>query len=77
MNKPKTNRDVVNAMTDEELVEFAFGRGDVGNKYCRVHWQDSKPCRYDLNCSICMLAWLKAPAGKHQEVAKNAETESV
>jgi hypothetical protein len=69
--KPKTNRDVINAMTDEELAKWAdllpcFKRDPNG--FCRIYWQNPKPCKPQLNCIDCRAAWLKAPAGKHQEV---------
>ena len=67
----KTNRDVINAMTDEDLAvwkcELQPMRQDP-NGYCRIYWQLPKPCRVDLNCRQCLTEWLKAPAGEHQEI---------
>ena len=71
MTEPKTNRDVINAMTDEELADwkrtFPSDAKDQ-NGYCRIYWLDARPCHIELNCRQCLTAWLKAPAGKHQEV---------
>lgn len=69
-----TNRDVINAMSDDELAKWAdllpcFKREQNG--FCRIYWQNPKPCRPELNCIDCRAAWLKAPAGKHQEIAEN------
>ena len=68
----KTNRDIINAMTDEELAEwkrkYPADQQDPQNGYCRVYWRLPKPCRLDLKCRQCITEWLKAPAGKHQEI---------
>lgn len=73
MTEPKTNRDVVNAMSDEEFADMIFSiinrrQGKTG--YCRIYWQNAQRCRPFLKCNQCLTAWLKAPAGKHQEVGK-------
>lgn len=72
MSEPKTNRDVINAMTDEELADWkrTFPGDDVKkqNGYCRIYWLSPKRCRPELNCRKCIAEWLKAQAGKHQEV---------
>lgn len=69
-----TNRDVINAMSDEELADwkrtFTSDLRDR-NGYCRIYWLSPKRCRPDLNCRACIAEWLKAPAGKHQEIAEN------
>ena len=71
MTEPKTNRDVINAMSDEELADwkrtFPSDARDR-NGYCRIYWLSPKRCRPELSCKQCLLDWLKAPAGKHQEV---------
>lgn len=69
--KERTNRDVINAMSDEEFADMIFAiiqhrQGKTG--YCRVYWQNAQRCRPELNCRQCLTAWMKAPAGKHQEV---------
>ena len=73
MSEPKTNRDVVNDMSDEELAKWKLdlsGSEHVRGKngFCRVWWQDAKPCSENCKCKDCLTEWLKAPAGKHQEV---------
>lgn len=71
MTELKTNRDVINAMSDEELAkwkcEHPADRRDR-NGCCRIYWLSPKPCRPHINCRLCIAEWLKAPAGKHQEV---------
>ena len=70
-NKPKTNRDLINAMSDEELAKWklTFPSDAMDrNGYCRIYWRAPKRCRPELNCNKCLLDWLKAPAGQHQEV---------
>lgn len=70
-----TNRDVINAMSDEELADsfFAFGMKRTGKDgFCRVHWQNPLPCRPWLKCNMCLREWLKAPAGKHQKIQENS-----
>lgn len=69
MSKPKTNRDVINAMSDEELARWKldFSVPNV-DSFCRVWWKDAKPCSENCKCKDCLAEWLKAPAGKHQEV---------
>lgn len=71
MTEPKTNRDVINAMTDEELAKWKHSypaKIKDKNGYCRIYWLDPHRCRPELSCTDCVIAWLKAPAGKHQEV---------
>jgi protein-tyrosine phosphatase len=71
MTEPKTNRDVINAMTDEELAKWknqVCSDRRYKNGYCRIYWQNPHRCRPELSCTDCVTAWLKAPAGKHQEV---------
>lgn len=70
MTEPKTNRDVINAMTDEELANWKCQNPGHHNKngHCRIYWLDARPCHIELNCRQCLTDWLKAPAGKHQEV---------
>lgn len=71
MTEPKTNRDVINAMSDEELAKWKEScpvELDDKNGYCRIFWLDARPCHIELNCRQCLTEWLKAPAGKHQEV---------
>lgn len=60
MTKPKTNRDVINAMTDEELATcFGIPCPPKIKKNCRP---------FNEQCEECWLEWLKSPAGEHQEV---------
>ena len=69
--KKPTNRDLINAMSDEELADefFSVANKRTGkNGYCRIYWQNPKPCRPWLKCNKCLLDWLKAQAGEHQEV---------
>ena len=66
----KTNRDVINAMTDEELAKWKckFPDRHDRNGHCRIYWLNPQRCRPELNCRQCLTEWLKAPAGKHQEI---------
>lgn len=69
-----TNRDVINAMSDEELADWKHKfhtSKHTDNTYCRIYWLNPKPCRPELNCKTCVLEWMKAPAGKHQEIQEN------
>lgn len=73
MNEPKTNRDVINAMSDEELAAWKHSYPSEmkdKNGYCRIFWQIPWKCTTELNCRQCLTAWLKADAGKHQEIKK-------
>ena len=67
-----TNRDVINAMTDEELAAWKckFPDRHDRNGHCRIYWLNPQRCRPELNCRQCLTEWLKADAGKHQEVAE-------
>jgi hypothetical protein len=71
MTEPKTNRDVINAMTDEELAKWKckFQSMDKTGP-CRVYWQNPQRCLIGLHCVECSIEWLTAPARKHQEVGK-------
>lgn len=66
----ETNGDVVRAMTDEKLASWRFKSQSAAGKvgWCRKYWQNPLPCRTWLSCRACVLAWLKAPAGKHQQI---------
>lgn len=37
---------------------------------CWIYQLDPSLCRPELNCTDCVIAWLKALAGKHQEDEK-------
>lgn len=62
--KPMTNADRVRAMTDEELAEYLFERGN-GDEYCYgicVHQDDVNACVKALKQDGCIqgvVAWLK------------------
>lgn len=71
--KLKTNRDLINEMTDEELAAWKHSypaEMKDKNGYCRIYWQNPHRCRPEFYCRQCLTEWLKAPAGKHQEVGK-------
>lgn len=68
-----TNRDLINAMSDEELAKWKHSFPSEmkdKNGYCRIFWQNPQKCRQELKCKDCLTEWLKAPAGEHQEVSK-------
>ena len=62
--KPKTNADRIRSMTDEELAEYLFERGN-GDEYCYgicVHQDDINACVKTLKQNGCIqsvVAWLK------------------
>ena len=62
-----TNADRIRAMTDEELAEYLFERGN-GDKYCYgicVHQDDVNACVKALKQDKCIqsiVAWLKQEA---------------
>ena len=62
--KPKTNADRIRSMTDEELAEYLFERGN-GDEYCYgicVHQDDVNACVKALKqdgCIQSVVAWLK------------------
>ena len=56
-----TNRDVINAMSDEEFAKLrVYQCPPVQAEFCKG--TDT------VKCVKCWLNWLKAPAGKHQDV---------
>ena len=64
VKKPKTNADRIRSMTDEELAEYLFERGN-GDEYCYgicVHQDDVNACVKALKqdgCIQSVVAWLK------------------
>ena len=65
--EPKTNADRIRSMTDEELAEYLFERGN-GDEYCYgicVHQDDVNACVKTLKQNGCIqsvVAWLKQEA---------------
>lgn len=63
----QTNADRIRAMTDEELAEYLFERGN-GDEYCYgicVHQDDINACAKTLKQNGCIqsvVAWLKQEA---------------
>ncbi len=55
--RPKTNGDMVRAMSDEELAELA-----VCDNCCKMFLEAVEDKRCLGNCKKCALAWLKQEA---------------
>lgn len=63
-SEPMTNADLIRAMTDEELAEYLFDRGNA-DEYCYgicIHQDDTYACVNAMKQSKCIqgvIAWLK------------------
>lgn len=58
--KPQTNADRIRAMSDEELakwIDWLFGRCE----WCDTDKMAADECN-DVECTHCILEWLKQPA---------------
>ena len=49
-----TNRDLINAMSDEELAKWKCQNPGHHNKngHCRIYWLDARPCHPMLPCGL-------------------------
>lgn len=53
--KPQTNADRIRAMSDEELAKW------IDTMYCKCLWCDNKKDCNDIECTDCIVDWLRQP----------------
>lgn len=66
--KPRTNSDRIRAMSDEELAEYLFDRGN-GSEYCYgicAYQEECHECHAQEFCIQQIVAWLQQEA-KHAD----------